>query len=313
MSNFWKDRPVFVTGATGFLGSRLIVRLEELRADVVGLLRDHDHVGKMLCWVGGDVCDQPLIERILGEYQIRTVFHLAAQSQVGVGNRNPVSTFDTNIRGTWSILEACRRSPLVQQVIVASSDKAYGEGVRTEDDPLRPLHVYDVSKAAADMIAQTYARSWGLSVAIARCANIFGGGDLNWPRLVPGTIRRVLRGERPVIHGDGRKVRDWLHVSDAVAGYVALAECLGDKPMWSVNELAFNFSLGIQETVLEVVRLITQLTGMDLTPVHVDDVPDEIHSQGLCCDKARRLLGWEPKVGLDEGLKEAVEWYRRYV
>lgn len=320
----WRDRRVLVTGATGFLGSQLCQNLVEKRSEIIALVRDPNARGPNRSWfdkvdyIWGDVRDQPLLERVLGEGEVETVFHLAAQTQVGVANANPISTFDTNVQGTVALLEACRRSPRVRQVVVASSDKAYGDWsgsdrINIETDELKAEWPYDVSKTCADRIAQTYARTWGLPVAITRCANLFGGGDLNWSRLVPGTVRSVLRGERPVLRGSGREVRDWLHVSDAVAGYVRLAEWLENVSPVARHGEAFNFSLGVQETSLEVVRMITQLAGKDVIPLIHGTATGEISKQGLCCDKARRLLGWEPKVGLGEGLKEAVEWYKRYV
>lgn len=342
----WRDRKVFVTGATGFLGGRLVDHLTRLGANVTGLMRTESYCrqrGYNSChpkyWVRGDVRNQKLMEEVLGEHEIETVFHLAAQTQVGVANDNPVSTFDTNVQGTVSVLEACRRSPRVKQVVMASSDKAYGEGLdKGENAVANPQHAYDVSKMCADMIAQTYARTWGLPVAITRCANLFGGGDLNWSRLIPGTIRSVLRNERPVLRGSGKEVRDWLHVSDAVAAYVRLAEYLeqqeldlatpnqirelrGRKP-FIPDPAVFNFSLGVQVSSLAVVSDICQAAGKcddsgkvlpSFVPQVMNSTTGEISNQGLDCSKARKLLGWEPKVSLVDGLKEAVEWYKKYV
>ena len=233
--NFWQDRPVLVTGATGLVGGWLVRRLLGLGADVVCLMRDwvpqSEFVNAQLIEKAkvarGDVRDQELLERILGEYEITTVFHLAAQTTVGVAHRNPVSTFDVNIRGTWVALEACRRSPKVKQIVIASSDKAYGDLDTlpyTEDMPLKGGHPYDVSKSCADLIGQTYAKTYGLPVCITRCGNFYGGGDLNWNRIVPGTIRSILRGERPIIRSDGKYVRDYLFVEDGAAAYTTVAE-----------------------------------------------------------------------------------------
>jgi CDP-glucose 4,6-dehydratase len=232
---FWRDRPTFVTGATGLLGGWLVRRLLELGADVVCLIRDwvpqselvRSRLIEQVKVVRGDVRNQALLERILGEYEIDTVFHLAAQTIVSIANRNPVSTFETNIRGTWTLLEACRRSPAVRHIIIASSDKAYGSQEKlpyTEDMPLKGQHPYDVSKSCADLLAQAYAATFNLSLAITRCGNFYGGGDLNWNRIVPGTIRSVIRGERPVIRSDGYYVRDYFYVEDAAAAYTLLAE-----------------------------------------------------------------------------------------
>jgi len=248
---FWLDRPTLVTGATGFLGGWLVRRLLDLGADVVCLVRDWEPhsefvragLQQRVRVVRGNVRDQPLIERILGEYEVDTAFHLAAQTIVGIASRNPVSTFESNVQGTWSLLEACRRSPSVRQIVVASSDKAYGaqeDLPYTEDMPLQARHPYDVTKSAADLISSSYASAFGLPVAITRCGNLYGGGDLNWNRLVPGTIRSVLRGIRPVIRSDGRYVRDYLHAEDAAIAYILLAEALaGDR---SLAGEAFNFS-----------------------------------------------------------------------
>ena len=202
------------------------------------------------------------MERALGEYEIDTVFHLAAQTIVGIANRNPVSTFEANIQGTWSVLEACRRSPAVKQVVLASSDKAYGDQEHLpydEDTPLQGRHPYDVSKSCADLIAHTYAVSYGLPVAITRCGNFYGGGDLNWNRIVPGTIRSVLRGQRPVIRSDGKFVRDYFYVEDGANAYMVLAEALARRP--DLRGEAFNFSNEIQVTVLDLVQAILQKMG----------------------------------------------------
>jgi CDP-glucose 4,6-dehydratase len=316
----WKHRSVLVTGASGFLGGHLVSELADRGANAVALVRDgvwnvswshpRSKACKLKAIANGDVRDQKLLERVLGEYEIETVFHLAAQTCVGIANSNPVSTFETNVQGTLAVLEACRRSPRVKWIVVASTDKAYGEGVSDESAELRAKHPYDVSKMCADVVAQTYARRWGLPVVITRCANLFGGGDLNWSRLVPSTIRSVLGGERPVLRGSGREVRDWLHVSDAVAAYVACAEKVSDNNV-SFGE-AFNFSLGVQETTLEIVRLITQLAGVDVTPIIQGSATGEISKQGLICDKANRILGWKPKTGLADGLREAIGWYKQY-
>ncbi len=316
MSDFWRDRSVLVTGATGFLGKWLVERFVRLNADVVILVRDEQRNSTVFApfvdLVRGDVTDQPLLERVIGEYEVRTVFHLAAQTQVGVANRNPVSTWDTNVRGTWAVLEACRRSPLIEQVIIASSDKAYGDQPRlpyTECMPLLAIHPYDASKACADRLAQSYASRWGVPIAITRCGNLFGGGDRHWSRLIPGTIRSVLRGERPVIRGDGKAIRDYLCVEDAVDAYLSLAEGLADKRV--LKGQAFNFSLGIQRTALQVVSLVCEVANVDLKPI-IEGKPSqgEIGEQSLNCALAADTLGWHPKNGLDGGLRKAIEWYR---
>lgn len=321
-SSFWRDRPVFVTGGTGLVGVWLIRRLVEAGADVVCLVRDwvpqselvQSRLIEKVKVARGDVRDQALIERVLGEFEVDTVIHLAAQTTVPVANRNPVSTFETNIAGTWSLLEACRRSALVKQVVVASSDKAYGDQETLpydENMPLQGLHPYDASKSAADLIAQTYAHSYNLPVVISRCGNFYGGGDLNWNRIVPGTIRSVLRGQRPVIRSDGKFVRDYFYVEDGAAAYMLLAEKLaGDRALIGH---AFNFSNEIQVTVLDLVQKILNLMQSSLEPDVRNEAVNEIRHQYLNAEKARRLLNWSPMFTLDEGLTRALEWYRNFL
>jgi CDP-glucose 4,6-dehydratase len=322
-SNFWKDRPALVTGATGFVGSWLVLRLLDAGADVVCLVRDWTPHSMLLksadararCKiVQGDVCDQALLERALGEYEVESVFHLAAQTLVGIANRNPISTFETNIQGTWALLEACRRSPKVKQIIVASSDKAYGDQMQLpydEDTPLQGKHPYDVSKSCADLISSAYATTYGLPVTITRCGNFYGGGDLNWNRIVPGTIRSILRNERPVIRSDGSYVRDYFYVEDGAAAYILLAEKLAQQPELSGE--AFNFSNEIQVTVLDLVNQILQLMDSDLEPVVHNEAQNEIRHQYLSAQKARSMLDWSPHFTLEEGLRETIAWYREFL
>jgi CDP-glucose 4,6-dehydratase len=317
---FWTDRPILVTGATGFAGSWLVQRLHELNADVVCLIRDWSPQSHLVRTglidkvkrVRGDVCDQALIERVLGEYEVDIVFHLAAQTIVGIANRNPVSTLETNIGGTWSVLEAARRSPAVKQVVVASSDKAYGdaEGRYGEDTPLRGHHPYDVSKSCADLIAQAYAATYKLPVTITRCGNFYGGGDLNWNRIVPGTIRSVLRGQAPVIRSDGSPVRDYFYVEDGAAAYITLAEVMASNP--DLLGQAFNFSNEAEITVLEVTRLILRLMDSALEPDVRNDASNEIGYQALNAAKARETLGWRPMFNLEQAMGQTIDWYREF-
>jgi CDP-glucose 4,6-dehydratase len=263
--------------------------------------------------VRGDVRDQALLERVLGEYEIETVMHLAAQTIVPIANRNPVSTFETNIGGTWTVLEACRRSRTVKQIVYASSDKAYGESddlPYEESSPLDGRYPYDVSKACGDRIAQSYAATYDLPVTITRCGNCFGGGDLNWNRLVPGTIRAVLRGERPVIRSDGTLVRDYLYVEDAAATYTLLAEQFAGNP--ELRGEAFNFSNELQISVSEMVERILGLMGKDKEFSMRSDAQKEIPHQYLSSARAQKVLGWTPEFSLDEGLKRTIEWYREF-
>lgn len=320
--SFWRDRPTFVTGATGLLGGWLVQRLISLEADVVCLIRDdvpngnfvRSGLDRQVNVVRGDVTDQALLERILGEYEVKSVFHLAAQTVVGVANRNPVSTFATNIGGTWSILEAARRSPEAHEIIVASSDKAYGSHPTlpyTEEMGLQGRHPYDVTKSAADLIAQSYAVTYGLPVAISRCGNLYGGGDLNWNRIVPGTIRSILRDERPIIRSDGMFIRDYLYVEDAVDAYLGLAENLSSDR--GLTGEAFNFSTGTPVTVKEITSRITDLMESRLEPDIRGEASNEIREQHLNSDKARQRLKWSPAHDLDSGLVKAVDWYRDYL
>jgi len=319
-ARFWTDRPTLVTGATGFAGSWLVERLHELGADLVCLVRDWSPQSNLVRTglidkvkrVRGDVCDQALVERVLGEYEVDTVFHLAAQTIVGIANRNPVSTLESNIGGTWSLLEASRRSPSVKHIVVASSDKAYGdaEGRYSEDTPLRGLHPYDVSKSCADLIAQAYAATYKLPVTITRCGNFYGGGDLNWNRIVPGTIRSILRGKAPVIRSDGTPVRDYLYVEDGAVAYITLAEAMATKP--ELGGQAFNFSNESEITVLELTRLILRLMHSSMEPEIRNEATNEIAYQALNAAKARQMLGWKPMFNLERAMGQTIEWYTKF-
>ncbi|MEP6691749.1 MAG: GDP-mannose 4,6-dehydratase [Gemmatimonadaceae bacterium] len=320
--HFWRDRPVFVTGGTGLLGSWLVRSLVERGADVACLVRDWVPESELVTSgtlarvrvIRGDVRDQALLERALGEYEIDTVLHLAAQTIVGVANRNPVSTFETNIAGTWSLLEAARRSPLVKSIVIASSDKAYGDHETLpyeESAALQGAHPYDVSKSCADLIAHSYAVSYGLPVAITRCGNFYGGGDLNWNRLIPGTIRSVLREERPVIRSDGASIRDYLYVEDGADAYLHLARALRENPALAGE--AFNFSTEQQLTVLDVTHRILAAMGSSFEPDVRNEARNEIRHQYLSAAKARARLGWTPRFTIDTGLGPTIAWYREYV
>jgi CDP-glucose 4,6-dehydratase len=269
----------------------------------------YDHITA----VRGDICDQALLERILGEYEIDTVFHLAAQAIVTIANRNPISTFESNIKGTWSLLEASRRSPAVKQIVLASSDKAYGDHdilPYSETTPLQGRHPYDVSKSCADLIAQTYAQTYKLPICITRCGNFYGGGDLNWNRIIPGTIRSVLRGERPIIRSDGSFIRDYFYVEDGAAAYMLLAEAMAEQ-----NDLhgeAFNFSNEVQITVHELVRQILSFMESTLKADILNQAGNEIKHQYLFAEKARKILGWTPLFNIESGLQKTISWYRDY-
>ncbi len=319
----WRDRPALITGATGLVGSWLARRLVEAGADVVCVVRDWVPQSEIVRSgtldrvkvVRGDICDRELIERTLGEYEVNTVFHLAAQTIVGIANRNPISTFESNIAGTWNVLEACRRSPAVKAIVIASSDKAYGDQDQlpySEDTPLEGRHPYDVSKSCADLIAQAYGTTYGSPVAITRCGNFYGGGDLNWNRIVPGTIRSVLRGERPVIRSDGQFVRDYFYVEDGAAAYMLLAELMLTEPERVLGQ-AFNFSNEIQVTVTELVNRILEKMNSSLQPDIRNEASNEIRHQYLSAEAARTRLGWRPLFSLEEGLTRTIEWYRNFL
>lgn len=316
----WGSRRVLVTGATGMVGSWLVKELLERGARVVGLVRDADPRSELyrsgdvdrISVVNGRLEDLRTVERAVNEHAVDTVFHLGAQTIVGAAQRAPLATFESNVRGTWNLLEACRRHDgLVDRVVVASSDKAYGAQADlpyTEDSPLEATRPYEVSKACADLLTRSYHETYRLPVTVARCGNVYGGGDLNWSRIVPGTIRSLLRGERPVIRSDGTYVRDYIYVEDVVDAYLDLADALDGQ---GAEGEAFNFSTESPLSVLEIVdRLRGILDGGDLEPRILDEAEGEIEAQHLSAAKARERLGWSPRWELDEGLRETVAWYR---
>jgi CDP-glucose 4,6-dehydratase len=318
--NPWSGRKVFVSGAAGLLGSWMAEELLRRGAEVTCLIRDwvpdsRAVTGGVLdrCQlVRGELEDFPLVLRALNEYEIDSIFHLGAQAIVGTANRSPLSTFESNIRGTWTLLEAARQCPrLIERIVVASSDKAYGAHDAlpyTEATPLLGRFPYDVSKACGDLIALSYAETYSLPLAVTRCGNLYGGGDLNFSRLIPGTIRSVLRGEAPLIRSDGSFVRDYFYVRDAVNAYLHLAERL---PAPGIVGEAFNLGPESPLSVLEVVdRILTMMERRDLKPVVLNEARHEIPRQYLECAKARSRLGWQPAFSFEEGLRETLEWYR---
>lgn len=322
LNDFWLDRPVLVTGATGLVGSWLVKRLLESKSSVVVLVRDwvfdselvRSGQIKQVRVVRGDICDQALLERLLGEYEIDSVFHLAAQTIVPIANRNPVSTFESNIQGTWNLLEACRRSPKVKQIILASSDKAYGEVDKlpyTEETPLAGRYPYDVSKSCADLIAQSYASSYQLPVVITRCGNFYGGGDLNWNRIIPGVIRSIIRNQRPVIRSNGKSIRDYFYVEDGAAAYMLLAEKLSENR--DLIGHAFNFSNEHEISVVEIASKILHLMGSNLTLDIRGEATHEIERQCLSAKKAHKMLDWKPMFDLDLGLTRTLAWYQEFL
>jgi len=312
-----------VTGCTGLLGSHLTEELVREGADVIGLVRDRVPKSRLfeqkalldrVTLVHGQVEDYDLLERAVNEYEVDTVFHLAAQTIVGTANRSPRATFEANVRGTWNLLEACRQVSTVKRIVVASSDKAYGDQEELpydEDTPLEGRHPYDVSKSCTDLISLSYHKSFELPVCVTRCGNLYGGGDLNWNRLIPGTIRSAVRGERPVIRSDGSYVRDYFYVKDGATAYMHLAERMDDA---ALHGHAFNFSNEIQVTVLDLTKRILSLAGReDLKPLVLNEARNEIRHQYLSATKAKKVLAWTPRWDLDKGLRETIAWYREHL
>ncbi len=320
---FWQGRNVFVTGATGLLGSWVVEELLSQAARVTCLMRDWVPDSRLVSEdllsrtniVRGELEDLSLLVRALNEYEVDSVFHLGAQTIVGTASRSAISTFESNVRGTWNLLEACKTcSKLVERVLVASSDKAYGDHQTLpymEDTPLQGRFPYDASKACADLISLSYAHTYGTPVAVTRCGNLFGGGDLNFNRIIPGTIRSALLDESPVIRSDGTLIREYFYVRDAVQAYLRLAERIPEEGI--VGE-AFNFGPETPLDVLAVVEVTLNLMGKNgLEPTILGEASHEIRAQSLDCSKAKRQLGWKPKYTLREGLAETIDWYRHWL
>jgi CDP-glucose 4,6-dehydratase len=318
LATYWKGKTIFVTGATGLMGSWLVKALLGQGAEVVALVRDHvprsilvrEGLFKRIAIVTGHLESLPTLQRAIAEYEPHTVFHLAAQPLVQVAKRDPVGTLRANVMGTWNVLEACRLSGK-SNVVVASSDKAYGANLNLpylETYPLQGRYPYDVSKSCTDLITQMYSATYGIKAAIARCGNLFGGGDLNYSRTIPGVIRATIEGERFVIRSDGKFVRDFLYVKDAAECYLTLGERLAEDA--SVSGEAFNFSLGLRLTVLDIVNMTLKIMGRtNLEPIIQNIATSEIREQYLDASKARERLGWSPKYGMEEALSETVAWY----
>ena len=316
----WAEHRVLVTGATGVVGSWLTRRLLDEGAHVVAFVRDLDPQSELLrsgtllrtAVVNGKLEDAQAVERALVEHEVDTIMHLGAQTIVGAALRSPATTFATNVQGTWNVLEAARlHCDLVRSVVVASSDKAYGTAPQlpyTEDMPLQGRGPYEVSKTCTDLMSTSYAETYGVPVLIARCGNIYGGGDLNWSRIVPGTIRSVLQGEQPVLRSDGTFLRDYLHVDDVVDAYLLLGERghRGDHP----GE-AFNFSAESPLTVRQIYDLVCEAAvGSRVEPEIRGRAEHEIRDQYLSAAKARAELGWAPRMSMTDGLAQTVSWYR---
>jgi CDP-glucose 4,6-dehydratase len=320
----WGGRTVLVTGINGFVGANLAKGLLDAGAEVVGVVRDQNPhssmcelgIDKRVETVDGSLTDYPLIERAINEYSADTVFHLAAQAIVGVANRSPLSTFESNIKGTWNLLEACRLSKTVKSVVMASSDKAYGDHKKlpyVEDFKLNGLYPYDASKACADILGRCYNKSFGLPVAVTRFCNIYGPADMNFSRIIPDTIRSIVNGKNPIIRSDGTPVRDYIYVDDAVRGYMALGEMMGQP---GVAGEAFNFGTESHVDVLTLVNEMIAISGKKGLTAEIlskGKISCEIDQQYLDWGKSNRVLGWEPKVALKDGLKKTYEWYAAYL
>ena len=318
----WMGKNIFVTGGDGFIGAHLAKGLVDKGANVILLIRDIKRIAtyKLLGLEGrvtkiqGDLLDYNLLERIFNEYSVDSCFHLAAQALVQIASRGPLSTFESNIRGTWHLLEACRRSKTVQKVVVASSDKAYGvqkDLPYTEENPLLGLFPYDASKACADILARSYSVSFGLRIAVTRNANTYGGGDLNFCRIIPDAITCILKGKELLIRSDGTPERDYMFIEDAVTGYITLAEQIDRE---EVKGQAFNFGTAQRVSVIELFKKIAQICGRpDFKPKILGEAKNEIDCQYLSIDKAKRILNWTPKYNLDEGLRKTVDWYSQYL
>lgn len=317
VKNYWKNKNIFITGATGFLGSWLTKYLLEKNSNITALVRDwipksklisDDSINKINI-VRGEIEDYLLLERIINEYEVDIVFHVAAQTIVGIANTNPLSTFESNIKGTWNILEACRKTFHVRKIIVASSDKAYGDQdilPYSENTPLIGRHPYDVSKSCADLICRSYFETYKLPVCITRCGNFYGGGDLNFNRIIPGTIISILNNEPPVIRSDGSFIRDYFYIEDAVLAYLLLAEKMDNE---NIHGEAFNFSNEIQITVLDLVNKIIELMKSNLKPIILNKAQNEIKHQYLSAKKAREILGWKPRFDINYGLQKTIKYY----
>lgn len=323
MNNFWNNKRVLVTGATGLVGSWLVKALVENKANVIVLIRDHDPQSELIrsaliqktTVVNGALENLSAIDRAINDQEIDTVFHLGAQTIVGTALRNPLATFEANIRGTYHLLECCRlHKSLVKRIVVASSDKAYGSSPHlpyTEDMPLRGEHPYDVSKSCTDLISLSYYHTYRLPIAIARCGNIYGGGDLNWSRIIPGTIKNLYQKHPPEIRSNGLFTRDYIYVKDVVDAYLQLAQNLDNE---DIQGEGFNFGPNRPYNVLELVESLQILMNcQDLKPIILNQAKAEIKDQTLCSKKAERLLKWKTKYSLEEGLVETIDWYKSYL
>ena len=323
MSDHWNGKSVFITGAAGFVGSNLTKALIEKGAKAVCLQRDENQPNSLdvlglrdrVTVIRGELEDLELHRRILNEYEVEAVFHLAAQAIVGAANRSPVSTFESNIRGTYMLLEACRLTGTVTSVVVASSDKAYGSNPTLpyrEDLPLQGVFPYDVSKSCTDLLARSFAVTFDMPVVVTRSANIYGPADLNLSRIIPGTIISVLRGEDPVVRSDGTPIREFVHTDDVCSAYLLLAEKIDE-----VRGEAFNIGTNESVQILELTNKIIDLAGASgrLKPNVLlrSKIRHEIDAQFLSAAKVKDRTGWSATVSLDDGLLRTIEWYNQNI
>lgn len=319
--NFWENRKVFVTGGNGFLGSWLVNELLDKDAEVIVLIYEEDPRSNFYKWnldkktiqIRGKIEDYPLLKSIINKYEIETIFHLAAQPLVTVALRDPLHTFESNIRGTYNLLEACRHSQLIKEIIIASSDKAYGDHKKqpyTEEHALQGKHPYDVSKSCADLLAQAYSKTYKLPIIITRSGNFYGGGDLNFDRIIPHAIAQYLKNKAPELRSDGSHIRDYVYIKDVVSAYISLAENLKEK---NLSGEAFNFGWGKGYSVLEIIETIRNLMKSDIKPKILNTAKAEIQEQYLNAEKISRVIEWSPKYTIEEGLKESIEWYKDFL
>lgn len=322
MSDYFDGKNILITGGTGFIGSWLVKSLIEKKAELTCLIRDS--VPESMFFSGGldskvniargEIDDFSSVERTINEYESEIVIHLGAQAIVGIANNSPMGTFNSNIKGTWNVLEACRlHDKTINAIVVASSDKAYGDQKNlpyTEDSPLQGRNPYDASKSCTDLIAQSYGKTYDMPISISRCGNFFGGGDLNFSRIVPGTIKDAYQGKNPIIRSDGSYIRDYIYVKDAVSSYETLAEKTEEK---NFHGEPFNFSNETQLTVLQMTeKILEKMNKKDLKPIIKNEANAEIKNQHLSAKKAREVLGWKSEWGIDNGLDETIKWYTNY-
>lgn len=320
----WKESRVFITGVDGFVGSHLAKRFLSLGASVGGVLHKPVQEGEsgLLVWgiadrvktYIGDIANERFVEYALNDFNPHWIFHLAAQSIVTKAQRSPFLTYETNIKGTYSLLCSASILKELQGIILASSDKAYGESSElpyTEKTPLRGGSIYDTSKACGDLIASSAAKSFDLQLCITRCANIYGPGDLHFSRIVPDTVKAVVKGEHPVIRGSGLHERDFIYVDDAIAAYVFLAEYMQKN---KVRGEGFNIGNEKSFRIADLVQMILDIGDSEGKKVIIlgKETPAEITKQSMDATKARTYLGWNPQVPLAEGLKRTIDWYRGY-